>query len=76
MRDSLVAGQGAANIFPDRLAFSLAGAEAQEVEILYQQAVLWDDGRVVPVGGDPYVREIIGTNKFVITLLDRLPGRG
>ncbi len=73
MRDSLVAGQGAANIFPDRLAFSLSGAEAQEVEILYQQAVLWDDGRVVPVGGDPYVREIIGTNKFVITLLEAFP---
>ena len=73
MRDSLVAGQGAANIFPDRLAFSLAGAEAQEVEVLYQQAILLDDGQVVPVGGDPYISEIIGTNKFVITLLTAFP---
>ena len=73
MRDSLVAGQGAANIFPDRLAFSLAGAEAQEVEVLYQQAILLDDGQVVPVGGDPYVSEIIGTNKFVITLHTAFP---
>ena len=73
MRDSLVAGQGAANIFPDRLAFSLAGAEAQEVEVTYQQTVLLDDGRVVPVGGDPYISEIIGTNKFVIALLTAFP---
>ena len=73
MRDSLVAGQGAANIFPDRLAFSLAGAEAQEVEVTYQQAILLEDGQVVPVGGDPYVSEIIGTNKFVIALLTAFP---
>ena len=73
MRDSLIAGQGAANIFPDRLAFSLAGAEAQEVEVTYQQAILLEDGQVVPVGGDPYVSEIIGTNKFVIALLTAFP---
>lgn len=73
MRDSLVAGQGAANIFPDRLAFSLAGAEAQEVEVTYQQAILLEDGQVLPVGGDPYVSEIIGTNKFVIALLTAFP---
>ena len=73
MRDSLIAGQGATNIFPDRLAFSLAGAEAQEVEVTYQQAILLEDGQVVPVGGDPYVTEIIGTNKYVISLLTAFP---
>ena len=73
MRDSLVPPQGAANIFPDRLAFSLAGAEAQEVEVLYQLAILLEDGQVVPVGGDPNIREIIGTNKFVISLLGAFP---
>ena len=73
MRDSLVAGQGAANIFPDRLAFSLAGAEAQEVEVTYQQAILLEDGQILPVGGDPYISEIIGTNKFVIALLTAFP---
>lgn len=73
MRDSLIAGQGAANIFPDRLAFSLAGAEAQEVEVTYQQAILLEDGQVMPVGGDPYVSEIIGTNKFVIALVTAFP---
>ena len=73
MRDSLILGQGAANIFPDRLAFSLAGAEAQEVEVTYQQAILLEDGQVLPVGGDPYISEIIGTNKFVISLLTAFP---
>jgi protein-export membrane protein SecD len=73
MRDSLVVGQGAGNIFPDRLAFSLAGAEAQEVEVTYQQAILLDDGTILPVGGDPYISEIIGTNKFVIALLTAFP---
>ena len=70
MRDSLVQAEGAQNLFPDRLAFSLAGADAQEVEVLYQQAVFLEDGQVVPLGGDPNIREIIGTNKFVISLGD------
>ena len=73
MRDSLVPAKGAANILPDRLAFHLAGAEAQEVEVLYQQAILLDDGQVVPIGGDPNITEIIGTNKFVISLLTAFP---
>ena len=74
MRDSLVPPQGAVNTFPDRLAFSLAGAEAQEVEVLYQQAILLEDGQLVTLSGDPNIREIIGTNKFVITLLRAFPG--
>ena len=73
MRDSLVPAQGAANILPDRLAFSLAGAEAQEVEVLYQQAIILEDGQVVPLAGDPNVTEILGTNKFVIALLTAFP---
>ena len=67
MRDSLILAEGAQNLFPDRLAFSLAGAEAQEVEVLYQQAILLEDGQVVPLS-DPYIREIIGSNKYVISL--------
>ena len=67
MRDSLIPAKGAQNLFPDRLAFSLAGADAQEVEVVYQQAILLEDGQVVPLG-DPYIREIIGSNKYVISL--------
>ena len=62
MRDSLILAEGAQNLFPDRLAFHLDGAEAQEVEVLYQQAILLEDGQVVPLGGDPNIREIIGSN--------------
>ena len=68
MRDSLILAEGAQNLFPDRLAFYLDGAEAQEVEVLYQQAILLEDGQVVPLGGDPNIREIIGRNKYVISL--------
>ena len=68
MRDSLILAEGAQNLFPDRLAFYLDGAEAQEVEVLYQQAILLEDGQVVPLGGDPNIREIIGSNKYVISL--------
>ena len=68
MRDSLILAEGAQNLFPDRLAFHLDGAEAQEVEVLYQQAILLEDGQVVPLGGDPNIREIIGSNKYVISL--------
>ena len=68
MRDSLILAEGAQNLFPDRLAFHLDGAEAQEVEVLYQQAILLEDGQVVPLGGDPNIREIIGRNKYVISL--------
>ena len=68
MRDSLILAEGAQNLFPDRLAFHLDGAEAQEVEVLYQQARLLEDGQVVPLGGDPNIREIIGSNKYVISL--------
>ena len=67
MRDSLIPAKGAQNLFPDRLAFSLAGADAQEVEVVYQQAILLEDGQVVPLS-DPYIREIIGSNKYVISL--------
>ena len=67
MRDSLIPAEGAQNLFPDRLAFSLAGAEAQEVEVLYQLAILLEEGQVVPLS-DPYIREIIGSNKYVISL--------
>lgn len=72
MRDSLILTQGAANILPDRLAFSLAGADTQEVEVLYQQVVLLEDGPI-PIGGDPFITEIIGTKKFVISLLTAFP---
>ena len=67
MRDSLIPAEGAQNLFPDRLAFSLAGAGAQEVEVLYQLAILLEEGQVVPLS-DPYIREIIGSNKYVISL--------
>ena len=67
MRDSLIPAKGAQNLFPDRLAFSLAGAEAQEVEVVYQQAILLEDGQVVTLS-DPYIREIIGSKKYVISL--------
>ncbi len=73
LRDSLVPAEGAQSLFPDRLAFSLAGAEAQEVEVLYQQAILLDDGQVAPLGGDPNITEIVGTRKFVISLLGAFP---
>ena len=67
MRDSLLLAKGAQNLFPDRLAFSLAGAETQEVEVVYQLVALLEDDQVVPLS-DPYIREIIGSNKYVISL--------
>ena len=67
MRDSLLLAKGAQNLFPDRLAFSLAGADAQEVEVVYQLVALLEDDQVVPLS-DPYIREIIGSNKYVISL--------
>ena len=73
MRDSLQRGEGAQNPFPDRLAFSLAGDVAQGVEVLYQQAVVLEDGQFLTLGSDPNIREIIGTNKFVISLLTAFP---
>ena len=72
MRDSLVAGSGSGIIYADRLAVSLAGGEAQEIEVYYQPIVLLQEG-LFPIGGDPNVREIIGTNKYVISLIEAFP---
>ena len=63
MRDSLLLAKGAQNLFPDRLAFSLAGADAQEVEVVYQLVALLEDDLVVPLS-DPYIREIIGRQQI------------
>ena len=72
MRDSLVAGSGSGIIYADRLAVSLAGGEAQEIEVYYQPIVRLQEG-LFPIGGDPNVREIIGTNKYVISLIEAFP---
>ena len=72
LRDSLVPVTGTEATYPDRLAFSLAGSDAQEVEVTYQPVLFLDDGTLFPVGGEPSVREIIGTNKYVISLIEAL----
>ena len=72
LRDSLVPVTGTEATYPDRLAFSLAGSDAQEVEVTYQPVLFLDDGTLFPVGGEPSVREIIDTNKYVISLIEAL----
>ena len=72
LRDSLVPVSGTDAIYPDRLAFSLSGSDAQEVEVTYQPVLFLDDGTLFPVGGEPSVREIIDTNKYVISLIESL----
>ena len=72
LRDSLVPVKGTDAIYPDRLAFSLSGSDAQEVEVTYQPIRVLDDGTLFPVGGEPNVREIIDTNKYVISLIESL----
>ncbi len=72
LRDSLVPVKGSEATYPDRLAFSLSGSDAQEVEVTYQPVLFLDDGTLFPVGGDPSVREIIDTNKYVISLIESL----
>ena len=73
MRDSLVPTRLGGRIFPDRLVFSSDHPDAQEVEIFYQQTVVLDEGQLFPLGGDPNITEIVGTNKFVISLLGAFP---
>ncbi len=72
MRVSLVGAPGSGAIYPDRLAFSLEGGDAQEIEVSYQPILVLEDGTPFPIGGDPNVREIIGTNKYVISLIESL----
>ncbi len=72
LRDSLVPVTGTDATYPDRLAFSLSGSDAQEVEVTYQPILFLDDGTLFPVGGEPNVREIIDTNKYVISLIESL----
>ena len=72
LRDSLVPVKGSEATYPDRLAFSLSGSDAQEVEVTYQPVLFLDDGTLFPVGGEPSVREIIDTNKYVISLIESL----
>ena len=72
LRDSLVPVKGTDATYPDRLAFSLSGSDAQEVEVTYQPILFLDDGTLFPVGGEPNVREIIDTNKYVISLIESL----
>ena len=74
MRESLVEVPGSGAIYPARLALSLAGTEAQEIEVTYHPIVILPDGTLFPVGGEPNVREIIGTKKFVISLIEAFPG--
>ena len=73
MRDSLIRTRGAGTIFPDRLVFSSDSPDAQEVEVLYQPTVVLEDGQVFPLPQDPNITEIVGTNKFVISLLEAFP---
>ncbi len=71
MRDSLIPGVGAGTIFPDVLTISVAGTSHPEIQVFYQ-LVIPVGGQVIPIGGDPTIQEIIGTNKFVINLGDAL----
>lgn len=72
LRDSLVPVTGTDAIYPDRLAFSLSGSDAQEVEVTYQPVLVLDDGTLFTVPGEPSVLEIIDTNKYVISLIESL----
>ncbi len=71
MRDSLVPAVGAGTVFPDILTISVEGTSHPEVQIFYQ-LVIPVGGQVIPVGGEPTIQEIIGTNKYVINLGDAL----
>ncbi len=68
MRDSLIPSPGTGRAYPDQLILPLAVGDAPEVGVLYQQVALVDGGQLITLGGDPFIREIVGTTKFVIDL--------
>ena len=68
MRDSITLASGAERVYPDTLALSIEGSAEQEINILYQQVLIGGGGEVIPLGGNPNIQQIVGTNKFVVNL--------
>ena len=68
MRDSITLASGAERVYPDTLALSIEGSAEQEINILYQQVLIGGGGEVIPLGGAPNIQQIVGTNKFVVSL--------
>ena len=70
MRDSLVPSSGTGRAYPDQLILPLAVGDAPELGVLYQQVAFLEDRQLITLGADPYIREIVGTTKFVIALTE------
>ena len=68
MRDSITLLSGAERIYPDTLSLSIEGSTEQEINILYQQILIGAEGEIIPLGVDPNIQQIVGTNKFVVSL--------
>ena len=68
MRDSITLLSGAERIYPDTLSLSIEGSTEQEINILYQQILIGAEGEVIPLGVAPNIQQIVGTNKFVVSL--------